>query len=420
MKAGDRPILMTQAAGKGRVTVFAGTVCGEPSEGELPFWSWKGWPNVMARLIADLAPKKSVSLPEAPADQAEVDKARSALDEIGDAGLEGLLDEDLEGDDVGMGGTMSSGTGKDLATFAGLTRNKAFAELMLKSVVGSNTRLTAEEAITIYDAITPYLTADTIGEAPEELIKSTAPGTIALGLRLGGLAGQKEIGPAMVKFLAGGLSAVESEGGDEGALPGVRMGVPDGKDEKLRLAAAQGLALLADPDQLKGARKALQTWDRERNRTPLLDNVQRDVLEMGWGALAAMGDGKAAVWCVERIVANSLDAEANVDYSEIKPMGNPDPPSVRAAKRKAGKDAILIRIRNDRLRDVLARLPVKAWKPVAAKVGEWKGEFAAETLLLTFADRGVASPAEAGTILKAIGTASPIPAVKRLCRRLGE
>ena len=50
--AGDRPVLISRALGKGRVIVFAGTALGEPrGEGELPFWSWTAWPQLLARTV---------------------------------------------------------------------------------------------------------------------------------------------------------------------------------------------------------------------------------------------------------------------------------------------------------------------------------------------------------------------------------
>jgi len=55
LRAGDRPLLVCGTAGKGRVAVFAGTVSGPAAEGEVPFWTWDGWPTVFAETVGWLA-----------------------------------------------------------------------------------------------------------------------------------------------------------------------------------------------------------------------------------------------------------------------------------------------------------------------------------------------------------------------------
>ena len=57
--AGTEPVLFSSSSGKGRVAVFTGTVLGEPVGKERPFWQWNGWPQVMGKMIAGLAPGNS-------------------------------------------------------------------------------------------------------------------------------------------------------------------------------------------------------------------------------------------------------------------------------------------------------------------------------------------------------------------------
>ena len=40
LKAGNHPLLITKAYGRGRIAVFAGTVLGEKQNGDTPFWEW--------------------------------------------------------------------------------------------------------------------------------------------------------------------------------------------------------------------------------------------------------------------------------------------------------------------------------------------------------------------------------------------
>jgi len=57
MRAGDDPLLVTGAYGKGKVAVFAGTPMGLPGSGQIPFWEWDGWPKLVQNLATYLAPE---------------------------------------------------------------------------------------------------------------------------------------------------------------------------------------------------------------------------------------------------------------------------------------------------------------------------------------------------------------------------
>lgn len=54
-KAGGRPILLTAPAGKGRCTVFAGTVLGGDRDDSKAFWNAAGWPALLGRAISTAA-----------------------------------------------------------------------------------------------------------------------------------------------------------------------------------------------------------------------------------------------------------------------------------------------------------------------------------------------------------------------------
>jgi len=49
--AGTEPVLFSAAAGKGRVAVFTGTVLGEATGHEQPFWQWDGWIGMMGNTL---------------------------------------------------------------------------------------------------------------------------------------------------------------------------------------------------------------------------------------------------------------------------------------------------------------------------------------------------------------------------------
>lgn len=54
--AGDEPVLLGHAHGRGRVAVFTGTVHGETAAAELPFWEWDACPRLLANVIRWAAP----------------------------------------------------------------------------------------------------------------------------------------------------------------------------------------------------------------------------------------------------------------------------------------------------------------------------------------------------------------------------
>jgi len=57
LKAGDRPLLVRQRLGRGLVTVFLGTTCGEIRSGPPALWQWQEWPRLASFLaLSDGAP----------------------------------------------------------------------------------------------------------------------------------------------------------------------------------------------------------------------------------------------------------------------------------------------------------------------------------------------------------------------------
>ncbi|MBM4047113.1 MAG: hypothetical protein FJ279_18580 [Planctomycetes bacterium] len=57
LRAGDRPLLVRQRLGRGLVTVFLGTTCGEVRSGPPALWQWQEWPKLASFLaLSDGAP----------------------------------------------------------------------------------------------------------------------------------------------------------------------------------------------------------------------------------------------------------------------------------------------------------------------------------------------------------------------------
>ncbi|MBI2191653.1 MAG: hypothetical protein HYU36_06695 [Planctomycetes bacterium] len=58
----DVPALVLGEFGRGRTAVFAGSVCGEPPEGRLPFWDWRDWPVFLSGVLEWLwTPRRQMS-----------------------------------------------------------------------------------------------------------------------------------------------------------------------------------------------------------------------------------------------------------------------------------------------------------------------------------------------------------------------
>lgn len=56
LSAGDTPVLLTRVYGRGRIALLAGTVLGEPAAGQVAFWDWPGWPEMIGRVVQELLP----------------------------------------------------------------------------------------------------------------------------------------------------------------------------------------------------------------------------------------------------------------------------------------------------------------------------------------------------------------------------
>ncbi len=63
LEVGGRPFLVTGSAGAGRVAALCAPPYGEVGRGDAPFWEWKSWPGLMARLLLWLGRGETPNLP---------------------------------------------------------------------------------------------------------------------------------------------------------------------------------------------------------------------------------------------------------------------------------------------------------------------------------------------------------------------
>lgn len=96
LSANGQPLLITGKFGKGRVAVFSGSVMGHPPAGQLPFWEWPQWRDVLAETIAWLSPTaKPVSgKAEVLAQLQAATNGATAVDQLFEAALP-VADRDL-------------------------------------------------------------------------------------------------------------------------------------------------------------------------------------------------------------------------------------------------------------------------------------------------------------------------------------
>ena len=85
LAAGGKPLLVSRAAGKGRVALFAGTLLGMQGERQTAFWQWQQWPEVLAAVMGQLAGprRQNVARPAAAGDAAAL---RAKLAELAPEG----------------------------------------------------------------------------------------------------------------------------------------------------------------------------------------------------------------------------------------------------------------------------------------------------------------------------------------------
>jgi uncharacterized membrane protein len=57
ISAGGYPFLVTRAVGTARIAAITGSVLGTPTQGQMPFWQWKSWLDLLCRVVAWTASK---------------------------------------------------------------------------------------------------------------------------------------------------------------------------------------------------------------------------------------------------------------------------------------------------------------------------------------------------------------------------
>ena len=385
VEAADQPMFVRHSYGRGRVALFAGTVCGEPGLGELPFWEWDGWPMVLSHILVWLVdtPAEAASAVGAATRDPEYAAKLEQLKDLADLDVDGLFGED---DDEKEGGEPKAEPGVlgKILKLVPACRDREYALAAVTALAESGTPFEPKTAERIFGPIGRHISGNEFVTPARELVASSSAGRVALGLRVLGRAKDAKSWPFVLKYAAGGLQALPKESGRSTLGPSVR--VETGEDERLRLAAVRAAADYGDPHRLPSFREAARKWRRKESPPPAVLPLQDDLAEEIQIALCLMGDGAAAVRVLDTMVRNRLEIELNLDITQ-KPMYVRTPAAV-SERKQAQAQVPLLRARIARLETTLARFPESGLPLLAKSAADWQGDFAAAYLQACLAERG--------------------------------
>jgi len=287
LTAGETPLLVTGAFGKGRVAVFAGSVMGDPPAGQTPLWAWADWPAVVAETITWLtAPTRA----PAPVDPAVTQQLTKAL--------------------LGPGVKKFADVAPRLMKAADCCRDDAGAALLLRAVHALDDDPALEAVDAYAQAIRRYAGAEALAAA-RLLIESGLPHKVSLGLRVLG-----QCAPAARETLLTALRTGEPPGGDDddgglGGLGGDLLGGgkmttdPAYMAYAVRLGALEGLGNLGDAAAIPHLRRYRQQISRSVSNPADFPTVPTQEDELNLAALLALvrcGDAAAAAPAVDALM----------------------------------------------------------------------------------------------------------------------
>jgi len=419
IQAAGHPLVIRKRIGKGRASVFAGTVCGEPPAEDLPFWEWSGWPMILSReltWLVDTPVPATAKGPEPPQDE----QYRKRLQE-----LRGLAKLDLtafgeEIDEFGGGPAVDSGK----ATFSHISRlakecsTREYALAVMNALAESGTKFEPRQGEALFSHVAGHLSGVEFVEPAHALASSGKAGRVALGLRALARAEPGAARPYILKYVAGGLSALPERRDD--ASPPLSAESLSGKDERLRLAAVRAGADCADPEFLTPFKQAAARCRPGSSSNPIVAEIQRDLKEEIQVTLCLMGDGEAAAGVVRLLIHHELAIERNLDIIQ-RPMYVRTPELVRQRKR-AQAEILLLKARSARLKRILARFPESGIPRLAESARTWE-PFGAVYLQACLAGNGAGPPLAPAPMkaLRSILRECRLQGIRALCaRRLRE
>ncbi len=400
LAAGDAPVLVAGESGKGRVVVFAGTVMGDPAEGQAAFWAWDGWPAIEAAALQWLAEAHLAAGPPAVSEGTRKGVAAAlAKMETASLGEDAKMSAELEGLLLGE---------------ARRCRGTAQAGFLLRTVAGMPADISAPVVEALQPAMLTFVGPE--GEKPaREMIGSGQPYRTALGLALLGGARAADAAAVLGRFYETGkpkAAAVKEDAGGSALLDGPGGGGMKPVLERdanamltaIRGGALAGLGQVGDGAALTVVRKAVAGLQgagapRPKEYADVLSSDNRLYQQALVSALRC-GDESAAGPLVDALLENIyIIARARNEGNKGKD---------RIAKVQALVDGELVWQRE--MYRQLAQVPDKVRPALATRMAAEKDRRVTPLAFAVFGGR--AAPAEAEALL----AKSPVPAVAALVR----
>ena len=282
LTAGGKPLLIAGACGKGRVAIFAGSVMGDPKDGQVPFWEWDGWPAVMAETITWLT-----DAPDRPTAVTPANFAKNLTAQLLKANGKGAAEQEV------------------VLRFARQCADKDAARAVLEATTTISHDITQDCSDALYAAVLPFADASCAPIA-KALTQSGRAHKTLLGLRVLGLAKAPDAQTALLDALKRGVVDVENAEEDDQNREAADAD-PDYLAYLYRLAALDGLGNLGDAATLPALREAVKQYAKSRPRREDFPAAVPQPNELYQAAILAAlrcGDAEMAAPAVDMLMQN--------------------------------------------------------------------------------------------------------------------
>ncbi len=349
LTAGDTPLLLTHPVGRGQVAFWAGTVEGDPADGQLAFWDWGGMPACISGLLDRLTAHQEE--PDAVFDP-KTDGA--AIDRLTTLALEKDADE--------QAATI-------IEQLAARCHNPEFARELAEGLNVSDVSLSRAAVDNLATRLEPHVDASW-AELLKQYTASATPGKVALGLRLLGAAGVEGAGTVLAQrlTLSGGAEVFGAES--------------IGAAERIVLGAIQGLGNLGDTQYLGAVTAIAETLRRQLpadGDTSVIGDLKAEAWQQAVVTRVKLGDHDTGGILLDILLENTLAIEQYQNYLDTV-LQNKDDIALIQGKKRAQVRLPVLRQRQRSLLHAVSSMPASVWPVLAATFAERD-----DTVLLPFA-----------------------------------
>ena len=359
MSAGGKPMMIVGSHGKGRVAVFAGTVMGTPSAGQLPFWLWPDWAKALGDTVAWLT--ENSGHPDAAAGAALKSNFTTQLNATG-----GKRDPQ----DALM------------VSFATLCADKELARTLLETA-RSLDDLSPAAVDALIANVVPYADGG-FADVAQGLIDSGATNKVRLGMCLLG----RSKAPNATDVLSKALDSGDVDKPDAGAGGGDDTEDPQQRSFTIRLGAIQGLGDLGDAAAIPALQAAMTKYREVAAQGNFAKAPTHEMQLYNAASLGALqcGDGSAAPAALEAVLGMRYTF-----YDMIVTLESPVYPdsgeTPLLAKKRVWREIGLQRERELQATSVFTTIPASALPALAKAIAASPDSHAAVIGLAAFGGR---------------------------------